>query len=43
MTLDITMPLKRAMNMYKAIARTIEMIMNTSLWEMVSLPSSSTV
>ena len=43
MTLDMTMPLNRTMNMYRAMARTIETIMYTSLWEMVSLPSSSTV
>ena len=43
MTLDMTMPLNRAINMYRAIARTIDTIMYTSLWEMVSLPSSSTV
>ena len=43
MTLDITMPLKMAMNMYRAMARTMDMIMKTSDWEMVSFPASSTV
>ena len=43
MTLDMTMPLKMAMNMYRAMARTMDMIMKTSDWEMVSFPASSTV